>query len=261
MRAFLWFACLVLAPRATPAQDKSGCAAVALDSLRDLPECEPHIALHGISATIVMLRVDTSDFPNPHTADDGDEEQCMRDSSGHHVYSRTCHCEATVQYVRLEGREAGLATINAIERRDANGYTCSPDMASVARRVIAVSTSPDRVSIVTHTLMYCQGCGGSCHGNFELATYDARSGARVVVRDVVRADDLDALPDTLAGLFVARYGSDVDTRRRVRHAFATPDVGQAGVYVESDKTWVNVDDFVFGCAPGNFFPVPIPAHE
>ncbi len=239
------------------ADDQPGvrCGAVTLAELQDTPdECLPRITQAGVAVTIVTLREGAEDFPNPSSADDADD-QCLTAEQGQLRHADVCHCEMRVQQVRLEGPPAGLARINQAEADRAGNLQCSVDMASVYRLIEAVDAGPRLVSILAQEVPYCQGCNGSCHGNFRLSTYDALTGDELVLPDVVEATAMAQLPDLLAADFVSRYGARAGDapqsealKKRMREGLAAMEVAKTGLYVDKGKVWVNTDDFIFSCA-------------
>ncbi|NDF11648.1 MAG: hypothetical protein EB060_02390 [Proteobacteria bacterium] len=173
-----------------------------------------------------------------------------------------CKCKAEVRYVHLEGKGAGIDAINSQEKQQAKKMRCSFDNTFVIRRPDFVSTSPTLVSTAIFNEEYCRDCGGGCHGNTLLATYDAAKGKKYVLGDVIAKGDLAAVKNDVSAEYTKRYvpqeqhdyvnkflPKDIDRN-------LTPD---AGIYVENDTVYVSVTSFTLGCAAGSFYPVPVPA--
>jgi hypothetical protein len=252
------------------AGDEAGdkdCTQASFDSLRDMSECQPRIVQNTIQATIVTLRKGRQDFPNHYraSADDIDTRCQTADRQGRLHNARVCRCEIDVQYVHLGGRQTGIERINKIERDAAKTYRCSAGMAIVGRRIGSVNTSPNLVSILAQGTDYCQGCGGGCHSDNQLITYDAQTGNEYFVSDAVETVDFPRLSDLFIENFMTRYGSrpeDQDDREKIKAGahdlLAMMDFRKTGIYVERGTVWVNLDGYLLSCSEGDLFPVQIP---
>jgi len=225
-------------------KESNACDQISFDKLLDELGCvRPYIRQYGLTVAIESLRQDNQKLPNQNSA-----------------------CQLDVHYVHFSGPQHGLGKINKAERDLARQFVCSDDLVDVERTIYSVSASPLLLSIFAQDLQYCDTCSGSCHGHFDLITYDTGSGNTYTVVDVVKAADLPGLTDRLVTDFMARYGSlaeGEDARKslanEVRRWIAAEDLKMMGLYADGRKVWVNIDDFVFSCVDGNLYPVEIPS--
>lgn len=223
----------------------------------------------GPVARILTLREGKKDYPNPFSSDDPEmrEHDCSEwnQTTNRLESSPVCHCQESVKYVRVDGESDGIRRINAAEKKIAESYECSADDSGVGRSILALYTHPGFLSLATFQEHYCQGCGGSCHGNHTFTTFDLRRGTAYVLADIVDMTQKDSLFNALADQFLKKFGDRIDPneqqklRKSVMTILSKIDFQKDSVYLERSKVFVNVEDFIFSCADGNLFPIQIPA--
>jgi hypothetical protein len=173
-----------------------------------------------------------------------------------------CGCTEYVEHFDFKGPVPGFRQVNAFEMRAAGATKCSIDNSSVVREAKHFAVSAQFISTAIFELEYCHGCGGSCHGTTVLATYDARSGKALRLRDILKPGSDEALAPQLADDFLKAHAEIADRERKrasvITELSVRPLLGK-GFYVENGVVYANLDSFVMGCADGSFYPVAVRA--
>ncbi|MBP6013755.1 MAG: hypothetical protein KBA31_16125 [Alphaproteobacteria bacterium] len=247
MRFLVLAALLSLAALAVRAgvAESSGCESIA-GALRGCPRL-PAVTVGGDLRVEVVTRERTLTL-RPR----GDEEPPCPDGK--------CVCKEVVQHFDFKGPVPGFRAVNDEEGRAAAATTCTTASNSVLRAAVKFSVTAQTVSTVIYELDDCRGCNGSCHGAVRLSSFDAKTGARLVLADAVVPQLLPALKARLIETFVAA-NAGADDKAFMRKQLANDlnrDFAQDGVYVESGAVFVNLNTWVLSCAEGSFHPMAIP---
>ncbi len=248
-------------------------------TVADSPECEsyrePLIISEGVQAEVKggpdrEVKIELQDI----TEDDRDwaiacdTAQCAC-SGGECTCEGSCSCSEGVYHLAFSGEARGLPGINAAEQQAAAGMQCSVADAFVTRQPMFAYASPVFVSKLIYNVNYCRGCGGSCHGNVTMATYDAQTGREVKLADAVAEKDLPALRKVLEQAFVERHvkkeGTSGEQEKHITHVKKSlPEHVRKNtepgspVYVEKGRLFVNIGGYVLSCSDGPFHPLEIP---
>ena len=171
-----------------------------------------------------------------------------------------CVCKEVVQHFDFKGPVPGFRAVNDEEGRAAAATTCTTASNSVLRAALKFSVTARTVSTAIYELDDCRGCNGSCHGAVRLSSFDATTGARLVLADAVAPQLLPALKARLIETFVAA-NAGADDKAFMRKQLADDlnrDFARDGVYVEKGVVFVDLNTFVLSCAEGSFHPVAVP---
>jgi hypothetical protein len=185
----------------------------------------------------------------------------VREELASYCADGTCECAEDVQWLEFKGPVPGFRQVNALEHGAGQKMKCSVTNSNVSRQVLRFAVSGRYVSTAVHELEYCIGCNGSCHGHAVLATYDGPTGRSLIVRDVLKPDASNALKAHMIEYALKTYGSPEEAafvRERLAVELSERQLPMQGFFVENDTVYVDLDSFVFSCASGSFFPVPVP---
>lgn len=255
---------MMLSANPAHALDAERCDTSSFENANARPStCAPRaIADEGVALRVEILRDGEKDFPNPHKSGD-EENQCWKwGENSERVYESSCHCREKVEFLHLDRAGSFGGQFNSAERKRAEGFQCSSEFAYVDRVVVSAAANKHFMSAVTRELFYGQGSAGSCHGHYEFSTYDLSTGQSRLLTDMVDETALSRLPEILANDFVQRHGAESSDKNRLKQqvieALKKNDPKKTGIYVELGKVWLNVDEWIFSCADGNFHPVLLP---
>ncbi len=222
----------------------------------------PVIITQGASAQIKALSHKKTDFPVPADAGENLSEPYCPD--------KKCSCEEDISYIVWGGDGAGIAKINAKEMREAKEYgKCSLEVLSIMRQPNFVYASPAIVSSAIFNLTFNRGDNGGCHGNTVVTTYNVANGDEYKIKDIVAPKDMGAMAEALADEFVTLYAkpeleqfsSEEQAKQFAalkKEIITDEHLADAGIYVEKNKVFTNIDGFRLSCASGSFHPVEIP---
>jgi hypothetical protein len=172
-----------------------------------------------------------------------------------------CECVEVVQYLDFKGPVPGFRQVNAVEHAAAQRVRCSVDNSDVHRQALQFAVSARFISTAFFELEYCHGCGGSCHGNTKLATYDAQTGRALAIGDWLKPGAVEALRQHMIQYVLKTYATEEDAtyvRTQLAQELAARKIVDEGFYVENGTLYVDIDSFVLGCAGGSFYPVAVP---
>jgi hypothetical protein len=231
---------------------------------RNCPFGQPLIITHGAKVAIKTLSSKTVVLPLP----DGAREQ-LEELVGDVEYAcphKHCSCEEDIKHLVFSGRSPGIVKINAREWHNATSNRCSLEDSSIIREPQYIYTSAVFISTAIFSESYCRGCGGSCHGNMLLATYDTETGREYKVRDIVSADNISTLEEAMITGAINHYvgpedrpGQNVQSvKENIVQTLQSRSLSDAGLYVENGKAYVDIDSFIRGCVDGSFYPVEVP---
>lgn len=214
----------------------------------------PFISEHGIKSSIEIGTNGESVYEIKHKSSSDIDDQFYCPES-------KCTCTADIKYLHFEGNSALIKKINQKEKQEANESECSINEESVVRRPDFVYTSNSFISTAIFNMQYCRECGGGCHGNTSLSTYNVATGQKYILSDIMDSKDLSKLRKDLKILFIKNYVSE-DPIGYVKK-FLQEDINSTvnldlDLYVENDKIYININDFILGCSEGSFYPLPIP---
>jgi len=237
--------------------------------------------VHADTFAVKTLRSTSKRFKNPiPKTGPQDENNCFHWSSdGTPSYSPTCSCDEYVQAFSLLGDTAAIRKINAADAAQAKEVHCSHQYALASRSIVKINVSRQLLSKVIRTSVRFQSDGGACHGDYTLETYDLESGHHYKLSEIVNKtpkSELDqAVLSGFSRLYQARWDgkstadprSEEENKKTYQSAMAatrsylrTMDPGTTGVMIEKNKVWINIPEFLFGCASGNLYPVSLPNH-
>ncbi len=237
--------------------------------------------VHADTFAVKTLRSTSKRFKNPIPKTGlQDENNCFNWSNdGTPSYSPTCSCDEYVQAFSLLGDTAAIRKINAADAAQAKAVHCSHQYALASRSIVKINVSRQLLSKVIRTSVRFQSDGGACHGDFTLETYDLGSGHHYKLSEIVNKtpkSELDqAVLSSFSRLYQARWDgkstadprSEEENKKTYQNAMAatrsylrTMDPGTTGVMIEKNKVWINIPEFLFGCASGNLNPVSLPNH-
>ncbi len=221
------------------------CTSVTQRDCAPLPRV---MAKGNLRVEIVTQKRELSFVPGP------DDEPCA---------GGACVCGELIEHLDFKGPVPGFRDVNAAEVRAAAAATkCSMENSSVTRSIDHYAVSAHFISIAAFELEYCRSCGGSCHGTTVLSTYDATSGRALRVGDVVKPDQIEALRRFMADDFAAKNFTEEGMASRkamLVEELARRNLKDAGLYVEGQTVFVDLDSFAMSCADGSFYPIAVPA--
>ena len=154
--------------------------------------------------------------------------------------------------------------------REAKEYgQCSLEVLSIMRQPKFVYASAGVVSSAIFNLTFNHDDGGGCHGNTVVTTYNAASGDEYTIKDIIVHKDMGAMAEAIADEFVTLYAKpeleqfsgeeQAQQFAALKKEIITDEhLADAGIYVEKNKVFTNIDGFRLSCASGSFHPVEIP---
>lgn len=250
MRQTILLTLLLLLPLTVP----SARAAETCTSIADT-DCPPlpRVTVDRDLRVEVITRTRKRSFPIP-PGDDGIdfEASCPKGK---------CVCDELVQHLDFKGPIPAFRQVNAAEQRGAAATKCAVANANVDRTVTRFEVTPTVVSTAIYELEYCHGCGGSCHGHTTLSAYDAKTGAKLTLRDAIDPGTLETVRARLVDDFVAANFDESQRdheRKLLNEELAQRPLLDEGLYVEPGKVFFNLSMFALGCVTGSFHPVVIP---
>ena len=250
MRQTILLALLLFLPLAAP----SARAAETCTSIADT-DCPPppRVTVGRDLRVEVITRKRKFTFPIPPSEDRPDLDATCPNAR--------CVCDKFVEHLDFKGPIPAFREVNAAERRSAAAMTCTMEDMYVHRTVERFEVTKSVVSTAVHELQYCHGCGGSCHGGTILSAYDAKTGAKLTLRDAIDPGTLEAVRARLVDDFVAANFEESKRdhkRKMLNEELAQRRLLDEGLYVEPGKVFFNLSTFALGCVSGSFHPVVIP---
>lgn len=171
-------------------------------------------------------------------------------------------CEANVVYPRITTSFPTADKVNAILLKMAEETRCSAELSNAWQQVHVAVLSGSLFSFHINRIPYPRGGNGSCHGNWESGIYDLESGRTVTLSDLVPEKNIQALRDYVIdywrnygqdGIKVEDYEIGQLEKRLQEKPLGFP------IFYEKGRIWMDVNEFMVGCAGGNSYPVELPA--
>ncbi len=207
--------------------------------------------------------------------------------------SDRCVCESELEYVRITSVSQGVRLINRRLRADAEKARCTylQGLASMDQEVTHLSSHS--VSIVEISESESLGANGSCHQAVAVHTYELATGKEYLLGDIISPSSLSQLRLSLPASVAAEHNRQANESayeqwkantppgwknaykpylepaedlaheeqeaRRKLDSLSDQDLLNAAIFIKNNHLFININDYIFGCAGGMFHPAEIPA--
>lgn len=207
--------------------------------------------------------------------------------------SDRCVCKSDIQYVRITSESQGVRLINQRLRADAEKARCVYLQAVASMEQEVTHLSAHVVSVVELAESLNIGAQGSCHQSVAVHTYELATAKEYLLGDIINPSSLSKLRETLPASIAAEhdrqdhevdyeqwkanppagrkdgykpyvepaedFARDVETGRRKVDSLSDRDLLRAPIFIKNTHLFININDYIFGCAGGTFHPAEIPA--
>jgi len=239
---------------------------------RDFLGDKPAIIAHGVDIKLIGGEKKSIDYPV--TKKEFEDKLGVEASEiNRYCPNQKCTCEEKIGYFEFSGKPKGLDKINKTEKENSKKLSCNWEMSSIDHLSQFGFANLQLASVAIYEVEYGLGAGGSCHGHHKMKTYDAETGSQYILQNIIKTEYISKLNDALLKDFMARYAENnineiTDDKEKKEHLenikksvqkyLKETSVIEQGFVVENGKVYTNIDNFLFSCAEGNFFPVEVP---
>jgi hypothetical protein len=242
----------------------------------------PCIDTENLDIRNIALHEGTRNFNVPTPKTDAEREDCaveFGESSPVCTKGGTATCDESVIYPQFayarhfydNATEANLAHINDRIKSMAAKHGCSVELDSSSFAATHIYARGTLLSLVLSENDYTRGSGGSCHGDFTTLPFDTRHGdAPLIMDDIIDHTDYPApkaellrevrasRPDAFGNFDDAAKEKAWGNTLQQAADYLDKNFWNNGFFFANGHAQVNIGDFIFDCASGNFNPVEIP---
>ncbi|MDQ2735458.1 MAG: hypothetical protein M3Y55_10810 [Pseudomonadota bacterium] len=176
-----------------------------------------------------------------------------------------CVCDANVTYPSVLRGER-VEEVNQAFKKVAQDYACNQDTAITKLTYEVTFDEGSTVSVVFDGYSRETGAGGSCHSGIQAMTANVQTGHVLALKEALEEAQEAAIRESIVNYvksyFLERQVDDsfeaVQSRLKELNNRLSKNLWERGFYIRDRQVFINLNDYILGCAEGPSFAVPIP---